>query len=515
MLKVDKYLVGKALEIINSKSIKIVNKPNSKSKFFGKSKKVTVVTTTYNSAITLQKCINSVIGQTFSFKQIEFIIVDDCSTDDTPNILLQKAKEYSNITVVILNENTGTPAMPRNIGIELATTNKIMFLDSDDWLAENAISDLVKVMDEGDNDLVVGKTVKVMDKGESVHAEFISYKERLNLSPFEIPYLFYHMGPPAKLMKLSIIKENNIRFPEVRFGEDKFFFFRFLQKSSTVSTITNPIYYVNRLSSNGSSLTRTTDVLEKRSVDIDILKYTFDINLPIEQEKSYMKRLVEYDLVKTCDSFLFIKSKQKQKFIEYIRESLNMLAVRPYDIIETFDSPLYQAAARLIEEDKDQDFIALFKWYKSDRNKQIVIKNGIAYYNVNPFDDDHQFKIIPLPLFVRAKDAYVENDQYVQTVEIYGEQIDKVHHVLIRDRNRLENELEVPIKIHGNIGEFRVDYKDLNMLDNSLFTLFVRYDGHRLTNIKRLLESQVTYDNREFAFYTTKANNVGFLLRKK
>lgn len=512
----DRNLAKKALDILNRQDINVINNPKSiVNKLFGKNKKVTIVTAAYNAAFTVQKCIDSVIEQSFPFKQIEFIIVDDHSTDETPNILLKNAKSHSNITVVILNENTGNAAMPRNIGIELATTDKIMFLDSDDWLAKNAISKLVIAMQENDDDIVLGKTVKVVDKGESVHAEFISYKERKHLSPLNIPYLLYHMGPPAKLMKTSIIKENNIRFPEMKFGEDKFFLFRVLQNSSKASTITAPTYYVNRLSSNSSSLTRTTDLLDKRSADMDILNYMFDKKLPMDQEKEYMKRLIEYDLVKSCDSVLFVNSEEKQRNIEFIREALNMLEERPYDIVEIFDSPLYQAAARLIEKEKDQDFIKLFKWYKLDKNKHIIIRDGIAFYNVKPFENNHQFKFIPIPLLVRAKDAYVENDQYVQTFEIYGDQIDKVHHVLIRDRNRIGNELEVPVKINGNIGEFRADYKYLNMLDSSLFSILLRYDGHRLTNIKRLLESQVTYENRKFVFYTTKANNVGLLIKEK
>lgn len=510
----EQNLSEKAVSILNNKYTKIYNKPKTLlNKLFKKEKKVTIITAAYNADLYIRKCVDSVIGQTLPFEQIEFIIVDDHSTDNTKEILLQYAKEYANITVVLLNENTGTAATPRNIGIELATTDKVMFLDSDDWIAENALLTLINTMEENDDDFVVGRTIKVEDQGVSVHAEFISYKERKHVSPFDIPYFFYHMGPPSKLIKTSILKENNIRFPEMKFGEDKFFLIQILLKDISVSVITTPVYYVNRLTTNRSSLTRTTEVLEKRESDMKTLKYLIEKNIPIDQEKEIMKRLVEYDLVKTCDSFVFIRSEEKHKFIGLIREALNLLSNRPYDIIDTFDSPLYQVAARLVEQKRDQDFIELFKWYKLDKNKEIVIKDDVAYNKVTPFSEHDPFKLIPINLLVRSKDVYVEDNEYVENFEIYGEYKDTISYVLIRDRSKLNNELKIPIKVEGNIGEFRVSFEDLNLLDNSLFSIFIRYDGHRLTNIKRILESQVTYDNRKFTFYTTKAGNLGFSLK--
>ncbi|MCQ6276852.1 glycosyltransferase family 2 protein [Bacillus sp. V3B] len=512
----DKHLSEKALKILKNKDTIVLNNPKSlKNKIFKKERKVSVVIAAYNAASYIQNCIDSVLNQTLHFELIELIVIDDHSNDDTANIILNYAKMHSNITVVLLKENTGTAAMPRNIGIELTTTEKIIFLDSDDWLAENALSTLVSTMDETEDDFVVGKTVKVEDKGESILAEFVSYKVRKHVSPFDIPYLFYHMGPQSKLMRTSILKENNIRFPEMKFGEDKYFLFNVLSKCSKVTTIKDPICYLNRLSTNNSSLTKTTEVLDKRAADMMILKYILDKQVPLEQEKVFMKRLVEYDLVKTCDSFVFVKSKEKLKFIEIIREALYRLKGRSYDIIEMFDTPLYKVAARLIESKRDQDFIELFQWYKLEKNKHIIIQNGIAYYKVTPFSDDDPFKLIPIDLFVRSKDSYVEDNHYVQTFEIYGECITKVEYVLIRDRHQLANEIEIPLKINGNVGEFRVNYNELNRLDNSLFSVFVRYDGFRLANIRRMLENQVTYDNRNFVFYTTKVGNVGLSLKEK
>jgi len=508
--------MAKSISLLKDKETIILNHPKSiKNRIFKKNRVVTVVISSYNAEPYINKCIDSVITQTLPFEKIELIVVDDHSSDNTPNILTEYAKRYSNITVVLLKNNTGTAATPRNIGIELSTTEKIMFLDSDDWLAENALSRLVSTMDETKDDFIVGRTVKVEDKGESILAEFVSYKERRHMSPFDIPYLFYHMGPQSKLMKTSIIKDYHIRFPEMKFGEDKYFFFNVLLRCTRVSIITDKICYLNRLSINSTSLTKTTDVIKKREADLGLFKEILNSNIPIEKEKVLIKRLLEYDLIKVCDSLVFVKSDKKEKFIAIIREALNLLKDRPYDIISMFDSQIYKVAAKLIELNRDQDFIELFKWYKLDKNKHIVIQNNTAYYKVTPFSNDDPFKFLPIALYARAKDSYVEDGEYVQTFEIYGESISKVEYVLIRDRNQLDNEIKVPVHIKNNIGEFRVKFSDLNLLDNSLFSIFIRYDGFRLINIKRTLENQVTYNNRDFSFYTTKAGNIGFTIKNK
>ena len=88
--------------------------------------KVSIIVTTYNSAAFIKNCIDSLLNQ--SINNIEIIIVDDASTDNTVEIL----KKYSTIKVIKLKENGGT-YNARNIGIKQSTGEFITFQDSDDW----------------------------------------------------------------------------------------------------------------------------------------------------------------------------------------------------------------------------------------------------------------------------------------------------------------------------------------------------------------------------------------------
>ena len=87
----DEHILAKTIEVLNNKA-EIINptKPRKKlnvSLFKKNKKRVTVVTPVYNAEATIEKCINSVISQSLSFDEIEYILVDDFSTDDSANIL--------------------------------------------------------------------------------------------------------------------------------------------------------------------------------------------------------------------------------------------------------------------------------------------------------------------------------------------------------------------------------------------------------------------------------------------
>ena len=107
--------------------------------------KVSVVVTTYNRAALLPRAIRSVLAQTY--EDYELIIVDDCSTDDTPDVI--RTFVDSRIRVVRHAENTGQSAAI-NTGIRLARGEYIAFLDDDDEWVESKLLRQVRALDESD-----------------------------------------------------------------------------------------------------------------------------------------------------------------------------------------------------------------------------------------------------------------------------------------------------------------------------------------------------------------------------
>lgn len=99
--------------------------------------KISVVIPCYNVEDYVEKCIDSVLYQ--SYKNIEIICINDGSSDRTLSILQRYAKRYSHV-ILIDQKNTGLSGA-RNVGISIASGDRIMFLDSDDWLDLNCIED--------------------------------------------------------------------------------------------------------------------------------------------------------------------------------------------------------------------------------------------------------------------------------------------------------------------------------------------------------------------------------------
>jgi len=91
-----------------------------------------VIIPNFNRENVIKNAIDSVINQTFGFENIELIIVDDCSTDGSCDVINEYASKYDNINPIFLDKNNGGPSIPRNIGIENASNEWVMFLDSDD-----------------------------------------------------------------------------------------------------------------------------------------------------------------------------------------------------------------------------------------------------------------------------------------------------------------------------------------------------------------------------------------------
>lgn len=104
---------------------------------------VSVIIPTFNNAARLPDCIRSVISQSGDFR-LETIIVDDGSTDATPGITSEYQRTYPDIIKVLSQQNSGQSAA-RNRGIDFATGDYLMFVDSDDRLLPGAISHLLHV----------------------------------------------------------------------------------------------------------------------------------------------------------------------------------------------------------------------------------------------------------------------------------------------------------------------------------------------------------------------------------
>lgn len=191
--------------------------------------KVSVIIPAYNAAASIEESAVSVLGQ--SHKNLELIIVNDGSTDDTAEIVTQ-LKEKDNRIKLLTIDNSG-PANARNRGMELLSPDSeyIMFSDADDILGENAIDYALSAAEKGAQLVLLGFTIVNPDGSERQYFENEEYFTPDTIGN-ALPRLYAaNMLNQvwAKLFSTKLISDNNIRFKDFKWGEDRLFVFDCIQ----------------------------------------------------------------------------------------------------------------------------------------------------------------------------------------------------------------------------------------------------------------------------------------------
>ncbi|MFN3301844.1 MAG: glycosyltransferase family 2 protein [Patescibacteria group bacterium] len=118
--------------------------------------KVSIIITTYNREKFIKRTLESVLNQTF--KDLEVIVVDDCSTDKTPYIIEEIKKNDNRVKLIRLSKNSGGPAKPRNEGLKIAKGHYVFLLDDDDLLLPTSIQERVEIFQNKNVNIINANT---------------------------------------------------------------------------------------------------------------------------------------------------------------------------------------------------------------------------------------------------------------------------------------------------------------------------------------------------------------------
>ena len=261
--------------------------------------KISVIIPVYNGEKYIQRCIDSVFNQTYS--NVEIIVVNDGSTDDTENIL----KKYSNI-VLVNKENEGV-SKARNTGLSLATGEYVYFCDADDYLEKDAFEVLINEYDGNDLLRFGHYVVNDEQKNEKKNNDDILAGVNLNFD-YNKQLLEYLISNKTEghlwnyLFKLKVIKDNNILFDEDLFyQEDVIFLLEYILKIKKIKIISNPFYnyFVNENSVTKnieSSVRNLSSVAKLRQKSLDILKENNMMKLSTLLEQRFLNLQLSYVL---------------------------------------------------------------------------------------------------------------------------------------------------------------------------------------------------------------------------
>lgn len=247
---------------------------------------VSVVIPVYNVEKYLNRCITSVVNQTYG--NLEIILVDDGSPDNCPSICDKWAKQDSRIKV-IHKENEGL-GMARNTGIDNASGDYIFFFDSDDYVDITIAEKCVSAITESNSDAVVFGRYDVYEDGtlkeHRVNASktlFDSEEIKNELLPGMFTYdMGFGVSAWGKMFSTDSIRNNNIRFKSEKeiISEDAYFTLEFFAKASSARIIGENLYFYFKRS-NSLSRAFKKDRQQKNNIFLEkSLAFIKDTGLP-------------------------------------------------------------------------------------------------------------------------------------------------------------------------------------------------------------------------------------------
>lgn len=276
--------------------------------------RVSIIIPVFNCEKHLKRAIESVVSGK-GFSQDELILVDDGSTDGSGSICDSFCNSYPNIKTIHQN-NSGVSAA-RNSGMIAAEGEWIFFLDSDDYIFENAINDLLQYSDA---DLVSGRFTSNCYSAlmkppfmEGVYS-IDSVKQILNDTLIKEKSFFNCWG---RLYRKKLIDDNGLTFPvDIRIAEDMVFVYSYLKLCNTIAFTDRQVYfyYVNE--------DNTTSVIPE-SFDVDYYVFKWHCSF-FKENQLYLKELKAvfasraFDSIKTAAYYLSFS-----KALPYVKRILD------------------------------------------------------------------------------------------------------------------------------------------------------------------------------------------------
>ena len=277
---------------------------------------ISVIIPAYNVDKYISKCLESIVEQTL--RNIEIIVINDGSEDNTLNIIEAFAQQDERIKVI--NQTNQKQGAARNRGLEIASGDCIIFIDADDWIDKNYLEEMYHALTDNHADMAVSQMCRYKN-GKDYRAcfKFQEYKTYSNVNEIikvlEIPEQFTASG---KLYKKNLI--GDLRFEEGVYFEDGRFLIRIIPKISCLITVPNIIYHYV---ANESSTLRQSHSPE-RSIDrikcgLDVLDFCIQSGLSLPEMLIYKEtrgilKIKHYQNKKIYFLFGIKLFKQKKEF---------------------------------------------------------------------------------------------------------------------------------------------------------------------------------------------------------
>lgn len=430
---------------------------------------VSVIIPVYNSEKYLPECLDSIIDQTL--KDIEIICINEGSTDETPDILMEYAKKDKRIAVI--GQDNMDQSAARNHALEIAAGEYYYFMDSDDYVLPEMLEELVDDMKEKDLEVLFFDSECFIDKEDDDDDDDTINRNNTALDDYMSNYSYedvcsgidyfrnteeheeYCASPRMQIIKADFVKNNNISFRNGISCEDNLYTFNVLCKASRVSR-KRKAYYMKRLIED-STMVQTVNLSDAwgyytcfREMSELIEGSSFD-----EDIKDFLNGMA-FSLLKNARSkFASISPEDKFKFVglptvEY--NSFYNLVVTPSFVM----NDAYNARRNLQSTDNEKN-----KIYKTLRRtygekSEINAKLQKTYKEKSELNAKLQTTYMEKSeLNAKLKKAYSEKSERGERIKTQSDEIKK----LKAEINKLKKQNK---KLNSEIGSQKKQIKSLS-----------------------------------------------------
>lgn len=237
-------------------------------------KKISIIIPCFNVNEYINRCLKSLVNQTIGIDNIEIILVDDASTDNTLELLESWEKKYSESIMVITYAENLRQGGARNVGLEYASGEYIGFVDADDWVEEDFYEEAYSIAQKGDYDVVRGKFERCKSKSDRKSDKITPRLIEYHFKTLKDGFFKFEVGNVGSvgeygsictgIYKRDLIINSGVWFPEKMAYEDNYWdsclklhisslciidrviYHYFINENSTV-TARNQIHQLDRL----------------------------------------------------------------------------------------------------------------------------------------------------------------------------------------------------------------------------------------------------------------------------
>ena len=335
---------------------------------------ISVIIPVYNVEDYLRECLDSICNQTFD--DIEIICVNDGSTDSSPEILNEYARKDSRVKII--SQNNQGLAASRNNGYALAQGKYIYFIDSDDYLQEDALEKLYNNAISNDSDMVLFKFQKV-DDFKNVHKRGVAFRidnilgdvdyDNLTFTYRDVKKQVMNSAFSAclKLYKKEFIDTLDFTFPVGLNFEDVPVHVMVMIEAERISFVPESLY--NYRSNPNSILNSTAN-------GFDIFKVIYMVEDYLVKNNRYDEFEDEFIFFKIAQILLYLKSEKSEEYFTKTKEEFEKITIKNEKTLRKYDIKHYNL---VLNSENYEDYIKKInnKNVKNHNKSTISFKNKL------------------------------------------------------------------------------------------------------------------------------------------